>query len=1052
MAAPKTNVFNIPASAPFLPVLIRALIDGRLIGDFPDPGDPLSLGRATIYLPTRRACRLARDIFLDVTQDSAAVLPRIVPLGDIDEDELIFAEILGPLASEALDLPETLNPLERRLLLARLISRWAASAGLRGAQGTPLVANTPGSALGLADDLARLMDDMTTRGVGWDKLDGLVPDDLDQFWQQSLKFLQGVLPHWTEHLASNGLMEPAARRDRLIAAEAARIARDGAPVIAAGSTGSMPATAALLATIATLPHGALVLPGLDTNLDEPSWRAIAGDGKAAAHDGGTPAAGHPQFAMQALLSRIGIAREAVTPLAPASPREAILSEALRPAQTTEQWRTRLTGEAFASAVDAAFKEVTVVETATVEEEALAIAIALREAVETPGKTAALATPDRALARRTVAALARWNVPVYDSGGDRLPDTPAGVFARLVADTAIGHVAPVPLLALLKHPMLRLGRAQGGWTRAIIALERAVLRGPRPRAGSAGLAHALKTFREALAGWRAGARDGFHRSDPRLTIEDADLTAATELAAMLQAALAPLEGAGVKPLTLAKFAERHRDVIEALSLDENGIAAAFAGQDGQSLARAFEELIDNGAAQDLAVSATDYPETFDAVAASTIVRRPELPGVRVHIFGLLEARLQSVDRLVLGGLNEGVWPPEIRGDPWLSRPMRHRLGLDLPERRIGLAAHDFAQGFGAAEVFLARSAKVAGAPAVASRFLQRLAAVAGKDRWQSAVQRGVQYVQWAHGLDAPAAMPLPAKAPAPTPPREARPKRLSVTDIENWLRDPYTIYARYVLSLRPLDAVDTEPGAADRGSVIHAAIGEFTQTYAAALPKEPLQELIAIGRRHFAKLADYPEATAFWWPRFERIAHWFVRWERDRRADLDAVHGEIGGSIAIPLKKGEFTLSARADRIEKRKGGGYAMIDYKTGQHRTEPQVRTGLAPQLTLEAAILQSGGFKDVPKGPVDELLYILLKGGEPAGDDKPVKFRDGTTQTQAERALARLTELVQKFDDESVPYRSLVHPMWTTHYGDYDHLARVKEWSDTAGAADDDGEEGEP
>lgn len=1045
MAPPKANVFNIPASAPFLPVLIRALRDGRLIEGFPDRTDPLSLGRATIYLPTQRACRLARDIFLDVTQDSAAILPRIVPLGDIDEDELIFAEMLGPLAAPALELPETLDPLSRRLRLAELISRWAASAGMTGAQGTPLVANTPGSALGLADDLARLMDDMTTRGVGWDKLDGLVPDDLDRFWQQSLAFLRGVLPHWNQYLTDNGLIEPAARRDRLIAAEAARIARTDAPVIAAGSTGSMPATAALLATIAALPHGALVLPGLDMDLDEPSWRAIAGDGKAAAHDGGTPAAGHPQFAMQALLTRIGIPREAVQELEAGAPRERMISEAMRPAQTTEQWRTRLDTDGFAAVADAAFKDVIVVEAANVEEEALAIAVALREAVATPDKTAALATPDRTLARRVVAALARWNVPVYESGGDRLPDTPAGVFARLATDAAISHLAPVPLLALLKHPLLRLGRPQGGWARGIVALERAILRGPRPRAGSDGLAHALATFLSELARHKAGERDVFHRSDSRLTIAETDLAAATELVAALQTALTPLESAGIETLTLAQFAERHRDAVAALSQDDEGVPVVFAGQDGYALARAFETLIDNSAAQILSVTAADYPESFDAVAASAIVRRPEPAGVRVHIFGLLEARLQSVDRLVLGGLNEGVWPPEIRGDPWLSRPMRHRLGLDLPERRIGLAAHDFAQGFGAGEVFLTRAGKVAGAPSVASRFLQRLAAVAGAERWQAAKHRGVLYLQWAHGLDTPAVPPPEAKAPAPTPPREARPTRLSVTDIENWLRDPYTIYAKHVLRLAPLNAVDTEPGAADRGSVIHAAIGEFTQTYATALPKQPLHELIAIGRKHFAKLADYPEATAFWWPRFERIAQWFVGWERDRRADLDAVYGEISGSIPIPLKGGDFTLSARADRIEKRKSGGFTVIDYKTGQHRTEPQVRTGLAPQLTLEAAILQHGGFSYVPKGPAEELLYVLLKGGDPAGDDKPVKFRDGTTQTQAEHALTRLTGLVRKFDDPTTPYRSLVHPMWTTHYGDYDHLARVKEWSATGGSGED-------
>ncbi|MGE0563355.1 MAG: double-strand break repair protein AddB [Pseudolabrys sp.] len=1044
MPAAKTNVFDIPASAPFLPVLIRALRDGKLIEGFPDRSDPMSLARATLYLPTRRACRLARDLFLEATGETAAILPRIVPLGDIDEDELIFADMPGPAAADALDLPEALGPLERRLLLARLIAAWAASEGMRGTEGSPLVANTPGAALGLADDLARLMDDMTTRGVGWDKLDGLVPDDLDQYWQQSLKFLRNVLPSWTEHLKTNGLIEPAARRDRLIAAEAARIAKDNAPVIAAGSTGSMPATAALLATIAKLPHGALVLPGLDRHLDEDAWRAIAGDGKARPHDGGTPAAGHAQFAMQALLARIGIARDAVTPLEPAGPREAIVSEALRPAQTTDQWRTRLARDDFPTTADRAFEGIAAIETANMEEEALAIAVVLREAVDTPGKTAALATPDRALARRVIAALERWNVPVYDSGGDRLPDTPAGIFARLVADTAIGRVAPVPLLALLKHPLLRLGRSAGEWSRAIAALERAVLRGPRPRAGTAGLVRALDSFLSDLAAYKTGAHDRFHRSDPRLPIAADDLAAAKEIASRLAAALAPLESATSQSLTLSEFATKHRDVIDALSRDDSGLSVALVGRDGEALASALTEIADNDAAQSLTVDAADYPETFDAVAADRTVRQAEPPDVRVRIFGLLEARLQPTDRLVLGGLNEGVWPPDIRSDPWLSRPMRHQLGLDLPERRIGLAAHDFAQGLGAGEVFLTRAAKVAGAPSVPSRFLQRLAAVVGGKRWAKAAGRGEQYVDWARSLDAPKTPPTPVKAPAPTPPREARPKQLSVTEIEDWLRDPYTIYAKRILGLTPLDAVDTEPGAADRGSVIHAAIGEFTQTYAAALPQDPLQELLAIGRKHFAELADFPEATAFWWPRFERIAQWFVGWERERRAELAAIYGEITGRIPIPLTDGEFTLTARADRIEKRKDDGYTVIDYKTGQHRTEPQVRTGLAPQLTLEAAILQHGGFDGVPKGPAGELLYVLLKGGNPAGDDKPVKFKDGTTESQAEYALKRLTELVRKFDDAREPYRSLVHPMWTTHYGDYDHLARVKEWSASGGASE--------
>ena len=419
---------------------------------------------------------------------------------------------------------------------------------------------------------------------------------------------------------------------------------------------------------------------------------------------------------------------------------------------------------------------------------------------------------------------------------------------------------------------------------------------------------------------------------------------------------------------------------------------------------------------------------------------------MRILGLLEARLTESDRVVLGGLVEGTWPPESNNDAWLSRPMRHSLGLDLPERRIGLSAHDFAQLLGAREVILSRAAKIAGTPTVPSRFVQRLAAVAGA-RWQSAVARGDNYLAWAHELDRPEKV-APAPQPAPKPPRGARPKSLSVTEIEHWLRDPYTIYAKHILCLRPLDAVDTEPGAAERGTIIHAAIGEFTQRFADELPADPARELIALGEPHFAALEDFPEARAFWWPRFLRIAHWFARWEAERRAGIAAIAAEIRGEIDIPLSAASFKLRGIADRIERARDGRYVILDYKTGAVRSEKQVRTGLAPQLTLEAAMLRQGGFKNIPAGAsVAEIAYVMLKGGEPPGDYQPIEFKDGTPDSQAARALNRLGDLARRFDDENQPYRSLVHPMWTTRYGDYDHLARVKEWSSSGGAIDEAG-----
>jgi ATP-dependent helicase/nuclease subunit B len=1023
------RVFTIPASAPFLPTLIEALTGGRL--GFAVGCDPLALASTTLFLPTRRACRLARDAFLGVLND-AAILPRIIPIGDIDEDEIAFAEAAsGDIAADALALPEALGGLERRLLLTQLVTKWATSPELHGASGIPLVAQTPAAASALADDLARLIDDMTTRGVSWDRLASLVPGQFDAYWQLTLKFLQIAIKQWPDILRERGFIEQATRRDLLIKAEAERLARKtDAPVIAAGSTGSMPATAELIATIARLPHGAVVLPGLDTDLDEDSWQLIAGN----EDKNISPAPGHPQFAMQALLTRIGIARDAVETLAVPCGREQLLSEALRPAASTDMWRQKAADPKFNTHAEAALRTLTVIEAANAEEEALAIAVALRETVH-DGKTAALVTPDRALGRRVLAALARWDIAAEDSSGDALADTPAGVFARLAAEAALHGLAPVTLLALLKHPLLRLGMSDR--EPAVATLERAILRGPRPRRGSSGLAHALATFRNS--------KDKLHRSDPRLHLTDAELTAAEDLVARLGAALAPLEDLGSKTFSLADFAARHRAALAALSRDDDG-DIAFTGPDGIKLADALDELATSGAAAGLPVNPRDYVELFSAALAGRVIRRPPRLGMRVRILGPLEARLTESDRVVLGGLVEGTWPPESNTDAWLSRPMRLALGLDLPERRIGLSAHDFAQMLGAREVILTHAAKIGGAPTVSSRFIQRLAAVAGT-RWPAVVERGNTYLAWARELDRPDRV-VPAPQPAPKPPRTARPKRLSVTEIEHWLRDPYTIYAKHILRLAPLDPIDAEPGAAERGTIIHAAIGDFTQRFTAKLPADPAAELIALGKPHFAALDDFPEARAFWWPRFERIARWFARWEIERRTALSVFAAEIRGEIEIPLGDGVFTLRGIADRVERDADGHYVILDYKTGAARTEKQVRTGLAPQLTLEAAMLRRGGFKGIAAGAsVAEIVYVTLRGGEPPGEYKPITFKEGTADSQAERAYEKLTALAQRFDDENEPYRSLVHPMWTTHYGDYDHLARVKEWSSTGGAGDESG-----
>jgi ATP-dependent helicase/nuclease subunit B len=1042
------HVYTVPASAPFLRTVIAALVDGRLVAGFEARRNPERLAEATLYLPTRRATRLARDVFLDVLKSEAAILPRLVALGDIDEDELIFAQAASNAPAAALQLSPAVEGLERRLTLAQLVAAWAKQLKPVAPHIAPLVVSGPASALALADDLARLMDDMQTRGVSWEALDTLVPDTYDTYWQLTLDFLKIAREAWPAYLREIDRVEPFARRDQLIAAEAERLkAFHHGPIIAAGSTGSMPSTAALLTAIARLPNGAVVLPGLDTDLDDNSWRMIAGVKNTAGIVTTHPAQGHPQFFLQALIGKFGIARSDVKPLAaPASyGREVLMSETMRPSDSTELWQARLSDPVVADSIDRAIAHIAVIEAANPEMEALSIAVAMRES-QNDNLTAALVTPDRALARRVVAALDRWNLACNDSGGDSLMETPAGLFARLIAVVIAEQFAPAALLALLKHPLLRLGCERDALQTCIADLELILLRGTRPLAGIAGLRGSLRLFRDELAKLRRGEASLLHRSEPRTAIPDERIDAVGNLIENLAQALAPLTKLDRKTAyDFAQLANIHREVTDSLSCDAQDVAQAFMNADGKALIDAFDEASAKGAQGRLSVKLDDYPDVLQTAFSNRIVRRAELPYATLHIYGQLEARLTQCDRVILGGLTEGVWPPDPRSDPWLSRPMRHAIGLDLPERRIGLSAHDFTQLMGAPEVILTHAAKVGGAPAVASRFLHRLEAVAGEARWEAAQARGSVYLQYAEDLDIPTKPPKPIAQPEPRPPRNARPTALSVTEIEDWLRDPYTIYAKHILKLSALDPVDMPLSAADRGSAIHNALGEFAQSFPDALPDDAARILRNIGETHFAPLMERPEARALWWPRFLRIASWFTEWERTRRESVLKVHAETYGSMSFPADGRTFRLSGRADRIETRSDGRFAILDYKTGSPPSGKQVRIGLSPQLTLTAAILRAGGFERIDSGAsVSELTYVRLSGNNPPGEERILELtRDKRSEPPippdqaADEARQKLQNLILAFEDEQQPYRSLVLSMWSTRYGTYDDLARIKEWS---------------
>jgi ATP-dependent helicase/nuclease subunit B len=951
-------------------------------------GDALKLSSATIYLPTRRAARGFGDVFARVL-GGAALLPQLRALGEAEEDELLFDA-----ASEGLELLPAIAPLRRQLLLAQLVRAW----DRKDRDGRMSIAQ----AASLAASLAKVMDEVEIQGADLGALAGLVPAELAQHWEGVTRFLGVLETEWPKLLEAEGLLNPAARRGAALAALAARL--EAAPpddmVIAAGTTGSIPATAALLGVIARLPQGAVVLPGLDREMDAESWANLD--------------PGHPQYGLRQLLERTGVARADVKDwqrTACNGPRETLLRETLRPAPTTDAWRAL--AERGGGGIAEGLAGLSLVACADPGEEALAIALALRDSLEAEGRTAALVTPDRNLARRVAAEMRRWGVTIDDSAGRPLAHTGAGGFLCLVAEAAESDFAPVPLLALLKHPFARRGRDSAEFRRQARALDRWCLRGPRPDAGLAGIARAIAA---ALA-------------QPRNAEIAAPLAELARWWDEVAACLAPLESLFAhREVTLDRLLEAHVAAAEALACDEQANCILWAERDGEAAAAFVSAL--KLASEGLPPAEPDaWPALFRALAMGVPVRAP-FSHPRLAILGPLEARLQRYDLTVLGGLNEGSWPGGPGSDPWFSRPMRASLGLEQPERAIGLAAHDFASLAAAPRVLMTRALKADGAPTLPARWLQRLEQLTRG--LGLSLAPATDYAAMARAMmDVP---PAPRLArPAPVPPREARPRRLSVTEIETWLRDPYAIYARHVLKLRPLDPLDAAIGPMERGNALHKALELFVARFPGALPDDAALELARIADGVFAEAGIPKAALAVWRPRFFGAAHAFVAFEQARRGQIAASHLEIRGSRVFPAPGGDFTLTGVADRIDLGKDGKAAILDYKSGRIPSAKQVREFLSPQLPLEGAILAAGGFAGLGPRIAGELIYVSLAGAEEAA--KPQWIEDAPLL--AEKAAEKLAQRIQWFDEETTPYYPRLKPYRTDSAGDYDHLARVREWA---------------
>lgn len=966
------RVFATPLGVDFCASLIDGL-DVALAGHGPE-----ELARVDIHVANARMQRRLQALY---TQRGPGLLPRIRPVLSLSET----ADMEG--------LPPAKTPLALRLELAQLI------AGLIDAN--PDLA--PRAAIyDLADSLADFMGEMAEEGVTPADIAALDMGDHSHHWARAQAFL-GIA---ATVMAADDRPTPEARQDAIVTRLIAAWRRDPPrhPVIVAGSTGSRRATFRLMEAVAQLPQGAVILPGLDRDLPDTIWDRLLADGSS-----GMSGQDHPQYRLARFLDALSIPPRDV-PLwgraTPAEPqRNAVVSLALRPAPVTDQWR--LEGPHLVD-VAGAMTGVTLLEAPSPQVEATAIALRLRAAVET-GQRAALVTPDRRLARKVTAQLDRWRILPDDSAGQVLAQTAPGRFLRQVADAATGPMTAEALVALLKHPLCHTGAERGEHLRRTRDLELQALR--------RGLAFPT---RAALAAW-AEARE----TDPR----------ARDWATWLGDHL--LNEVTRKPMPLADRVAAHRLCAEALAAGpvQPGSGELYDKEPGVQAARLMSDL-EADAAHGGAMSARDYADFFAALTADREVRFALRPHADVLIWGTQEARVQGADVTILAGLNEGTWPGAAEADPWLNRPLRAQAGLRLPDRVIGLSAHDFQQGIAGAEVWLSRAARDDETDTVPSRWLNRLvnllggASPASAEALDGMRARGRHWLAMAQTLTTPEARVKPEPRPAPAPQTDRLP-HLSVTDVERLIRDPYAIYAARILGLRALDPLRASPDARLRGNLIHKVMEAFIKATPDRLPPDADTLFMDLTGRILAQEAPWPAARHLWQARIQRVLPWYLEVEASLR--------DIAAPWVVEEKKRwdvpglSLTLSGMADRIDLTPDGDVAIYDYKTGAVPTEKEAEH-FNKQLLLEGLMARGGAFADRPL-TLRRLAYIGL-GTRPEIRDEPM---DDATLDAVAAGLARLVLHYRRSDVGFTSRRAIRE---TRFEGTYDHLARLGEWDETMDA----------
>ena len=930
--------------------------------------EPDKLSEVLFLLPNRRSCQNLKDAFIRQKGLQPTILPRIEPISEVEEEE-VFLRGNPKILSQ---MRPQINNLERLFLFTRLILQKPQEHGLKQI--------SLSQAFALASNLANLMDLAYYEELDFSKIKDIVPAEFSGHWQETLKLLEIITQYWPNILNERDCVDGVYRRICLLNSkiEIWKHNKEQQKIVIAGTTAAFPILKKLVKTVLELPDGEVFLAGLDKYLNEDEWEQIDEN--------------HPQYELKELLAFLKLNRQEILNLnngTDISLRDKLVSEIMRPAISTGKWRD-LSKETLPGST---FDGIKIINCSDIRQEALAISMIIRHTLETPEKTVALITSDRNLSRRVVSELKRWNIDADDSAGKPLSLSTIGIYLRLIINVLENNFSKISILSLLKHPFTSCGLSRNNYKNIVYHLECAWRKN------------------EELSEEQQSLLDDFYLKFQCLR----DLY-------------------NTPKISLKEFFEEHIKLAESLAEtpEKSGDKIIWKGEDGRIATKFVCEFLEK---IDILgnISSNDYLSFFETLMLQYNVRNIYNSHPRVKILGPIEARLMQFDVNIIGEVNEGCWPKLPDADMWMSRPMKKDFGLPLLERNIGVMAADFSHLLHAKEVYLTRAERIDGAPTNKSRWLLRLETILSANfnniEQQNNIIVDYKYSYWSKYFDR-AKQIKKINPPAPCPDVAKRPRKLSASNLEMLMRDPYSVFARHILKLYPLDDLDRDLELRDYGNIIHEIIEEFNNKNRSSYPINAREELLKIGENKFNEKGIKAEIKAFWWPKFVKTVEWIDNKEKEYRQNIKLIHNEVCGEIKINAPAGDFIITAKADRLDETKDGNVNIIDYKTGRMRSLKEVITGMAPQLSIEGIIAQQGGFHGIEAKPVNTMNYWKLGEKELSVDKK-------VSEETIDLVYDRLKKLISIFDFPTTPYLSKPNPSIAPSYSDYDHLSRYLEWS---------------